>query len=122
MGTQYNLETFAGLISHITTKVESIFFRIPGSVVLLRYIKSSHQNDPGRTLLEVILIIFAVRTLLQSRTRADRSGSNFVQLTEAVLTLLFTQKNLLMKLSRKLTNSSENGNQNLYLKSRVKET
>lgn len=64
--------------------LETCFYKIPGSQVLARYVKSSHQNDPGRTLLEVILLIFAIRTLLQSRTRADNSGKHFIQFTEKV--------------------------------------
>ncbi|KAJ7896100.1 serine palmitoyltransferase [Mycena olivaceomarginata] len=55
---------------------------IPGSAVLVRYVKSSHQNDPGRTVLELILVAFAIFTLLQSRTRADRSGKHFIQFTD----------------------------------------
>ncbi|KAH9015386.1 serine palmitoyltransferase [Lactarius hengduanensis] len=35
---------------------------IPGSHVIARYAESSHQNDPGRT---VLLALFAIRTLLQ---------------------------------------------------------
>ncbi|KAF9531174.1 serine palmitoyltransferase [Crepidotus variabilis] len=58
------------------------FNKIPGSAVILRYVKSSHQNDPGRTILELLLLIFAIRTLLQSRTRADRNGSHYIQFSE----------------------------------------
>ncbi|KAJ7638301.1 serine palmitoyltransferase [Roridomyces roridus] len=54
------------------------FDKIPGSAVLVRYVKSSHQNDPGRTVLEVILIIFAIFTLLQSRTRGN-DGRHFIK-------------------------------------------
>jgi len=50
--------------------------------VVARYVKSSHQNDPGRTVLEVILIIFAIRTLLQSRTRTEQSGKHFIKFDE----------------------------------------
>jgi len=91
MATQANVEAFIGLLGYAATKAEAVFYRIPGSVVLVRYIKSSHRNDPGRTLLEVILIIFAIRTLFQSRTRADRSGSNFVQLTDQEIDELVTE-------------------------------
>ncbi|KAG6902291.1 hypothetical protein C0995_001901 [Termitomyces sp. Mi166 len=62
--------------------LEFAFNKLPGSAVIQRYIKSSHQNDPGRTILEVILIIFAIRTLLQSRTRADRTGKHFIQFSD----------------------------------------
>ena len=49
-------------------------------------LSSHHQNDPGRTILEVILIIYAIRTLLQSRTKVPPGGGKYVQLTEKVRT------------------------------------
>jgi hypothetical protein len=68
--------------------VELTWNQIPGSAVVTRYIRSSHRDDPGRTILEILLVLFAVRTLLQSRTRADGSGKNFVKLSEKVLDFL----------------------------------
>ncbi|KAA1121099.1 serine palmitoyltransferase component [Puccinia graminis f. sp. tritici] len=56
---------------------------IPGSDILIRYVKSSHQNDPFRTFLELSLVFFIIRTWRQSRTRGDvGSGKSFVKLTE----------------------------------------
>ncbi|OAV97725.1 hypothetical protein PTTG_01107 [Puccinia triticina 1-1 BBBD Race 1] len=56
---------------------------IPGSDILIRYVKSSHQNDPFRTFLEISLVFFIIRTWRQSRTRGDvGSGKSFVKLTE----------------------------------------
>jgi len=69
-------------ISYSFATAEEIFYQIPGSSVVARYVKSSHQNDPWRTLLEVVLFLFAVRTLLQSRTRADNSGKHFIKFSE----------------------------------------
>ena len=40
------------------------FQRLPGSAILLRYIKSSYQNDPIRSAVELFLFLFAVRYLL----------------------------------------------------------
>ncbi|KAN0139446.1 Pyridoxal phosphate-dependent transferase [Lactarius tabidus] len=45
-------------------------------------LKSSHQNDPGRTVLEILLALFAIRTLLQSRTRADNGKMHFIHFSE----------------------------------------
>ncbi|CAH7677661.1 hypothetical protein PPACK8108_LOCUS12837 [Phakopsora pachyrhizi] len=45
--------------------------RIPGSEIIYRYIKSSHQNNPFRTLLKMLLVFFIIRTWRQSRTRGD---------------------------------------------------
>lgn len=78
------MNTTLEYLSYSLEALETGFYKIPGSQVLARYVKSSHQNDPGRTLLEVILLIFAIRTLLQSRTRADNSGKHFIQFSEKV--------------------------------------
>ncbi|KAH8979537.1 serine palmitoyltransferase [Lactarius hatsudake] len=45
---------------------------------------SSHQSDPGRTVLEILLALFAIRTLLQSRTRAENNERHFIQFSEQV--------------------------------------
>ncbi|CAH7687923.1 hypothetical protein PPACK8108_LOCUS22787, partial [Phakopsora pachyrhizi] len=45
--------------------------RISGSEIIYRYIKSSHQNNPFRTLLKMLLVFFIIRTWRQSRTRGD---------------------------------------------------
>lgn len=78
------MNTTLEYLPYFLETLETCFYKIPGSHVLARYVKSSHQNDPGRTLLEVILLIFAIRTLLQSRTRADGSGKHFIQFSEKV--------------------------------------
>lgn len=57
---------------------------IPGRDIIMRYIASSYQDDPIRSLLELALLIFAVRTILQNRTRSGQNTSNFVQLEEKV--------------------------------------
>jgi hypothetical protein len=81
------LEPLFAFLSYSLSTLESTFYKLPGSAVIARYVKSSHQNDPGRTLLELILIIFAIRTLLQSRTRTDRTGKHFIQFSEKVSVL-----------------------------------
>ena len=50
-------------VAFIDTAVAS-FHKIPGSAIVLRYIRSSYQNDPIRSLVELFLFIFAVRYLL----------------------------------------------------------
>ena len=74
-------ESLHGLFEWITW----VFKSIPGRDIFLRYIASSYQNDPIRSLLELILFIFAVRTILQNRTRA-RGTSHFIQFSEDVST------------------------------------
>ena len=42
----------------LSYKHRMLFFdKIPGSNVIVRYVKSSHQNDPGRTVLEILLAL-----------------------------------------------------------------
>ncbi|KAG6900904.1 hypothetical protein C0993_004341 [Termitomyces sp. T159_Od127] len=76
------LEPLFSFMARSLHMLEFAFNKLPGSAVIQRYIRSSHQNDPGRTILEIILIIFAIRTLLQSRTRADRTGKHFIQFSD----------------------------------------
>ncbi|KAF9045050.1 serine palmitoyltransferase [Panaeolus papilionaceus] len=82
MNTTTTLAPLFSFLDSSLSTAQATLHSIPGSAVLLRYIKSSHQNDPGRTLLELILVLFAIRTLLQSRTRADRNGKHFIQFSE----------------------------------------
>jgi len=62
------------------------------SRVVARYVKSSHQNDPCLTVLGVLgvlLALYAIRTLVQSRTRAEDGEKRFIQSSEnARLSLL----------------------------------
>ncbi|EEQ85061.2 serine palmitoyltransferase [Blastomyces dermatitidis ER-3] len=55
------------------------FHRVPGSAILLRYIKSSYQNDPVRSAVELFLFLFAVRYLLAPKYSTK---PNFVPLSE----------------------------------------
>lgn len=40
------------------------FQKLPGSSILIRYIRSSYQNDPVRSAVELFLFLFAVYYLL----------------------------------------------------------
>ena len=40
------------------------FQKIPGSSIIIRYIRSSYQNDPVRSAVELFLFLFAVYYLL----------------------------------------------------------
>lgn len=71
-------------INEMLSTASHVLARIPGSAIFLRYVRSSYQDDPIRSLLELFLLVFAIRTVLQSRTRGGSSGSNFVKLSEKV--------------------------------------
>ncbi|CAG8693687.1 2696_t:CDS:2, partial [Dentiscutata erythropus] len=53
------------------THISIVYSRIPGSGILLKYIKNSHQNDPFRTFLEVLLVLFGIIYLLTNKYRTD---------------------------------------------------
>lgn len=76
-----------GFLEYALDKIEHVFHALPGSAVVIRYIQSSHRNDPGRTVLELLLFFFALWTVFQSRRRAGLAAKNFVKLTEQVRSL-----------------------------------
>jgi hypothetical protein len=85
-GRALSLDLFA-FLCYALVQAEPLFYKIPGSNVITRYVKSSHQNDPGCTVLEILLALFAIRTLLQSRTRADNGEKHFIHFSEKVCQL-----------------------------------
>ncbi|KAF7331593.1 Serine palmitoyltransferase [Mycena kentingensis (nom. inval.)] len=82
MSASTTLDAGLALLNTTLDAAVNLFNKIPGSAVVVRYVKSSHRNDPGRTVLELILVVFAIYTLLQSRTRAERNGKHFIQFSE----------------------------------------
>ncbi|KAI1340665.1 pyridoxal phosphate-dependent transferase [Xylariaceae sp. FL0016] len=61
-------------------QINDIFQKVPGSAVLIRYIQSSYQNDPVRSAIELVLVIFFVRYLLSPSYPTH--GPNYVKLRE----------------------------------------
>jgi len=82
-------------VSGFAELLRDTFRIIPGYNIITRYIASSYQNDPIRSFLELVLFIFAVRTILQNRSRSSWRASNFVQLTEKVLVPLLMFRKLI---------------------------
>ena len=60
------------------------FHKMPGSAIILRYIKSSYQDDPVRSAIELFLFLFAVRYLLAPTYSTQKK----VALTEEVFVCL----------------------------------
>jgi serine palmitoyltransferase len=56
--------------------------KLPGSAIAWRYFKASHQDDPIRTLLELLLVFFVIRTYSQSRTKGGIEGKSFVKFND----------------------------------------
>ena len=64
----------------ILGELASHFQRVPGSAIFLRYVKSSYQNDPIRSALELFLFLFAVRYLLAPKY--STKSKSYVALSE----------------------------------------
>jgi serine palmitoyltransferase len=62
------------------TDANEQFNRIPGSAIAVRYIKSSYQDDPVRSAVELFLFLCAVRYLLAPKYSTQKK----VQLSDAV--------------------------------------
>ncbi|GAA5828824.1 hypothetical protein JCM11251_005887 [Rhodosporidiobolus azoricus] len=73
---------FIASLSTAFTRLSDVSSRVPGSAIVWRYLKASHRDDPLRTVLEVLLVFFIVRTYLMARTKGESSGKNFVKLSE----------------------------------------
>lgn len=56
---------------------------VPGSSIILRYISSSYQHDPIRSVFELLLLLFAIRYFLASKY--SYSKKNYVQFSEDVI-------------------------------------
>ena len=69
---------FYGLLDYMALHLQ----RLPGSSIVLRYIKSSYQDDPVRSAIELFLFLFAVRYLLAPSYAQKHKG--YVDLTEDV--------------------------------------
>ncbi|KAG6020791.1 hypothetical protein E4U19_006159 [Claviceps sp. Clav32 group G5] len=74
------IESIQRTLSHGLQLATSSFQKVPGSAVLLRYIRSSYQNDPVRSAIELILILFFIRYLLSPSYSTHKQ--NFVKLRE----------------------------------------
>jgi len=58
------------------------FQKVPGSAVLIRYVRSSYQNDPVRSAIELVLVIFFIRYLLSPSYPTHKQS--FIKLSEDV--------------------------------------
>ena len=61
------------------------FHKVPGSAIFLRYVKSSYQNDPVRSAVELFLVLFAIRYLAAPAYSTQKKS--YVTLSEEVCDL-----------------------------------
>lgn len=71
------LQARMGILLH---QASANFQKVPGSAVLIRYIQSSYQNDPVRSAIELVLVLFFIRYLLSPSYSTDKQ--NYVKLRD----------------------------------------
>jgi serine palmitoyltransferase len=77
-----DLNEMQTLISTAQREIVSAFQKVPGSAVIIRYVQSSYQNDPIRSAIELILVLFFIRYLLSPSYSTHKQ--NFITLREDV--------------------------------------
>ncbi|KAH7243191.1 serine palmitoyltransferase component [Fusarium solani] len=74
------LDALQARVSEHVDKALVYFHKVPGSAVLTRYIQSSYQNDPVRSAIELVLLLYFIRYLLSPSYSTRKE--NFVKLRE----------------------------------------
>ena len=81
-----DLQDAQSWLNDILEEVSIQFQKLPGSAIFLRYVKSSYQNDPVRSAVELFLVLFAIRYLL-SPTYSTQKNSNVTLSDEVYMPL-----------------------------------
>lgn len=77
-----DLQDAHGWLVDLLNEISVQFQKVPGSAIFLRYVKSSYQNDPVRSAVELFLFLFAVKYLLAPKY--STSKKSYVKLTDEV--------------------------------------
>ena len=77
-----DLQDAQSWLVEVLNEVSIQFQRVPGSAIFLRYVKSSYQDDPVRSAVELFLFLFAVRYLLAPTYSTQKKS--YVALSEEV--------------------------------------
>lgn len=77
------LESLQDYAAHRLGSLVSYIERVPGSAIVIRYIRSSYQNDPVRSAIELFLFLFAVRYLLAPSYSVQKQ-KGYVEFTDNV--------------------------------------
>ena len=75
----YEIQKLSGRVGD---QISDTFQSLPGSSIVVRYIKSSYQNDPVRSVIELFLFLFAVRYLFAPTYSTE--NKNFAKLSDEV--------------------------------------
>jgi serine palmitoyltransferase len=76
------LDALQAQLGDLAQQASLAFQKVPGSAVLVRYIRSSYQNDPMRSAIELVLVLFFIRYLLSPSYSTHKQ--NYVKLREEV--------------------------------------
>ncbi|KAH7122871.1 pyridoxal phosphate-dependent transferase [Dactylonectria macrodidyma] len=74
------LDTVQVRLAEALEQAQATFQKMPGSAVLGRYIQSSYQNDPVRSAIELVLVLFFIRYLMSPSYSTHKQ--NYVKLRE----------------------------------------
>lgn len=74
------LDALQARLGEIGEEALILFQKVPGSAVLSRYIQSSYQNDPVRSAIELVLVLFFIRYLMSPSYSTHKQ--NYVKLRE----------------------------------------
>lgn len=83
-GNIMELDALQAQLHDLLEQAAENFQKVPGSAVLVRYIQSSYQNDPVRSAIELVLVLFFIRYLLSPSYSTHKL--NYVKLREDVRT------------------------------------
>ncbi|KAH7129328.1 pyridoxal phosphate-dependent transferase [Dactylonectria estremocensis] len=73
-------DTVQARLAEALEQAQATFQKMPGSAVLGRYIQSSYQNDPVRSAMELVLVLFFIRYLMSPSYSTHKQ--NYVKLRE----------------------------------------
>lgn len=76
----------AVFINSTVNSVYELIVAIPGSHLVLSYLKNAYQDDPFRIFLELFLVFFALKYMLSKKYKPQ---DNAVKLTEKVHICLY---------------------------------
>jgi serine palmitoyltransferase len=73
---------YAHRLTHLFDSTSTQLHRLPGSSMVLRYVRSSYQNDPVRSVIELALVLFCLVYVLSRRFSTDNRDRRAVELSE----------------------------------------
>ena len=57
----------------------NLFYWLPGSDLIVRYVQSSYQHDPFRVVLEALLVFFALKYVLSKKYKPNENPIEFTE-------------------------------------------